>query len=329
MNLPIVDTHCDILSYLTNLAHASADKASDIACAIPLLQKGNVRLQTCAIYTDVRPGSMDLAIRQAYAYRNMLEKFSKEVCQADGDFVRNLEKTEKIGLVTAVENAAGLAEEGVALTKAFEQLESILLLTKRIAYISLTHHTENRFGGGNYTEKIGLKDDGKKLLDYMAGKKIAIDLSHTSDWLAEGILGHIDAKALDIPVIASHSNFRSIWDHKRNLNDEFAKEVIRRKGIIGINFLRAFLDDKHPERIFDHFLYAYDLGAEDQICFGADFFFTKNFPDPKRFPIYFPIAEDASKYPSILDTLAKDLSPFQLEKLAFKNCQRFFGQLWD
>lgn len=329
MKFPIVDTHCDLLSYLAKIPGASPMKSEDIACAVPLLESGHVRLQICAIYTDVKLGSMDLATKQAYAYREMLMKYPKNVCQADGEFVRNLEIQEKIGLVTAVENAAGLAEEGVPIGKAFEQLDLILKLTKHIAYISLTHHTENRFGGGNYTEKIGLRDDGKKLLDYISGKKIAIDLSHTSDWLAEGILDHIDSLSLDIPVIASHSNFRKIWDHKRNLNDEFAKEIIRRKGIIGINFLRAFLDDKHPERIFEHFLYGFDLGGEENICFGADFFYTKDFPDPKRFPFYFPIVEDASKYPAILETLSKSLSASQLEKLAYKNCQRLFGSLWE
>jgi len=51
-----------------------------------------------------------------------------------------------------------------------------------------------------------------------AGKQIPIDLSHTSDLLAEGILNHIDSQKLEIPVIASHSNFRAIWNHRRESN---------------------------------------------------------------------------------------------------------------
>ncbi len=146
--------------------------------------------------------------------------------------------------------------------------------------------------------------------------------------LAEGLLNHIDTSKLDIPVIASHSNFRNIWNHKRNLTDEFAKEVINRKGIIGINFLRAFLDDKNSERLFEHILHGFEIGAEDQMCFGADYFYTKDFPDKNRHPFYFPLAENASKYPSILEKLSESLSTDQLKKLAYKNCQRFFTQLW-
>jgi microsomal dipeptidase-like Zn-dependent dipeptidase len=112
------------------------------------------------------------------------------------------------------------------------------------------------------------------------------------------------------------------------MTDEIAKEIIQRKGIIGINFLRAFLDDKNPESILDHILYGFEIGGEDQMCFGADFFYTKDFPDKKRFPFYFPVVENASKYPSLLQILSQQLSSQQLEKLAYGNCQRFFSQLW-
>ncbi|WP_291789120.1 membrane dipeptidase [Cecembia sp.] len=328
MQVPIIDTHCDILSYLAKVPGAKPDSAEEIACALPLLRHGNVKMQVCAIYTDVKSGSMELATKQAFKYREMLMTHPQEVIQADADFLDYLYLNSKIGMVAAIENAAGLAEEKVPIEDAFAQLDQLIKLTGRIAYISLTHHTENRFGGGNYTTGIGLKKDGKLLLDYISGKKIAIDLSHTSDLLAEGILSHIDAQKLDIPVMASHSNFRTVWEHKRNLNHEFAQEVIRRKGLIGVNFLRAFLDDQNPERIYEHILHGFEIGAEEQMCFGADFFYTKDFPDKSRHPFYFPIVEDASKYPGILEKLAENLSQSQLEKLAYKNCQRFFSGLW-
>ncbi|MDO9552685.1 dipeptidase [Rhodonellum sp.] len=327
MKLPIIDTHCDLLSYLAIVPGAKADKVDDIACALPFLQEGNVKMQVLAIYTDVSSGSMAFAMLQAQKYRQLLQEFPNGFCQADADFLHSITEQSKIGLVTAIENAAGLANEQVPLEAAFHQLDNLIGMTGRMAYISLTHHTENRFGGGNYTE-VGLKDDGKRLLDYISGKKIAIDFSHTSDVLAEGILNHLEKENLDVPIIASHSNFREIWNHKRNLTDEFAKEIIKRGGIIGGNFLRAFLDNENPERIYEHILHGFEIGAEEQMCFGADFFYTKNFPDKSRLPFYFPNVANAGKYPSILEKLSENLSQDQLEKLAYKNCQRFFGNLW-
>jgi microsomal dipeptidase-like Zn-dependent dipeptidase len=241
MRLPIIDMHCDLLSYLCVVPEANPYAKDDIVCAIPWLIQGGVRTQVMAIYTDVRPESMSLASKQATIFSKLLKNNSMDLAFANEDFLSNWEKQRQVGIIASVENAAGFGNETASWPEIHAQFDSILKQVERIAYISLTHHTENRFGGGNYTDGIGLKDDGKKLLDYMAGKQIPIDLSHTSDLLAEGILNHIDAENLDVSVIASHSNFRNIWNHRRNLTDEFAKEIIHRDGIIGVNFLRDYL----------------------------------------------------------------------------------------
>jgi microsomal dipeptidase-like Zn-dependent dipeptidase len=319
--------HCDLLSYLAKIPGANPYEKGEIACAIPWLQAGNVRMQILAIYTDVRPESMNLATRQAQIFSNLLEKHENDLAFADIDFLQNWDKQNRVGIKASVENAAGFGNETASWDEIYRQFDFILEKVKSLAYISLTHHTENRFGGGNYTKGIGLKDDGKKLLDYMAGKSIPVDLSHTSDMLAEGILNHIDSNNLDIPVIASHSNFREIWNHPRNLTDEFAKEIIHRGGIIGVNFLRAFLDPEVPERLFEHILRGFELGGEKAICFGADYFYTKDFGDPARLPFYFPLAENASKYPSLLDSLEGKLGATELEGLAYRNSLEFYQKI--
>ena len=327
MSFPIIDTHCDLLSYLARIPDANPYAKDEIACAIPWLQDGNVRMQILAIYTDVKPESMDLAKRQALIFSELLEKYDIDLAYADAGFLQNWDKQNFIGIKASVENAAGLGNEDASWEEIYQQFDFILEKVKSLAYISLTHHTENRFGGGNYTKGVGLKDDGKKLLDYMSGKSIPIDLSHTSDLLAEGILSHIDTNNLDIPVIASHSNFREIWDHPRNLTDEFAKEIIHRGGIIGVNFLRAFLDPDVPERLFDHLFHGFQIGGEKSICFGADYFYTKDFNDPERFPFYFPLVENAGKYPSLLKSLEDKLSPEDLEGLANRNALEFYRKI--
>jgi len=327
MKFPIADMHCDLLSYLAKTPSADPYVKDDIACAIPWLQKGNVRQQILAIYTDVTIKSMEMALRQATIFENLLESHEEDLTSADADFLQNWDHQNCVGIKASLENASGLGNENASWQEIYIQFDLILKKVKQLAYISLTHHTENRFGGGNYTEGIGLKEDGKKLLDHIAGKNIPLDFSHTSDLLAEGILNHIDTQKLAIPVIASHSNFREIYSHKRNLTDEFAKEIIHRGGIIGVNFLRAFLDPAVPERLFDHILYGFHLGGEKAICFGADYFYTKDFGDPSRHPFYFPLAENAGKYPSLLETLSSKLDQVQLEHLAYKNVVNFYQKI--
>ncbi len=319
--------HCDLLSYLAKIPGADPFAKDDIACAVPWLISGGVRMQILAIYTDVKPQSMELAARQAVIFEELHQKYTIDLAFIDSDFLQNWDRQNRVGIMASVENAAGIGNEHSDWEAIYRQFDFILEKVKSLAYISLTHHTENRFGGGNYTKGIGLKDDGKKLLDYMAGKSIPIDLSHTSDLLAEGILNHIDSNKLDIPVIASHSNFREIWKHPRNLTDEFAKEIIHRGGIIGVNFLRAFLDPEVPEKLFEHILHGFDLGGEKAICFGADYFYTKDFGDPSRIPFYFPLVENAGKYPSLIESMEDKLSPVDLEGLAYRNSLEFYRKI--
>jgi len=328
MPLPVADLHCDLLSFLATVPQANPFDTDQIGCALPLLQAGGVRAQVMAIYTDVRPGSMDLARKQADIFSTLLQEHPETLCRMDSGFLKDYVTLPQIGMVAAIENAAGIGTEDASWKEIYAQFDLLLEKVGQLAYISLTHHTENRFGGGNYTEGIGLKEDGKRLLDHLAAKGIPIDLSHTSDLLAEGILTYIDSHHLPIPVMASHSNFRALWDHRRNLTDEFAKEIIHRGGLIGVNFFRAFLDDQRPEGLFDHLNYGAKLGPAS-ISFGADFFYTKDFPDQSGYPFYFSLAEDASKYPSIISHLSQELSEGQMQKLAFENVFHFYQNLWS
>lgn len=323
--LPIIDLHCDLLVYLLMNPEATpADGA--FGASFPFLKDGNVGLQVMAIFTAVEEESSKRGVAQSVIYRQMLEDYSKDVFQGGAGFQSSPDQG--IGMVASLESASGICNESEPLDNAFRNLETIIDNVGRLFYISFTHHTENRFGGGNYAT-VGLKPDGEALLDYMDGKEIAIDLSHTSDALAHEILDYTYRKGLKVPVIASHSNFRDIWDHPRNLTRENAQEIINRGGLIGMNFLRAFLNNDEPGALLDHIRYGFDLpGGEQAISFGADFFYTGDFPDPARDPYYFPEHEDATKYHTLINQLGEDLNEDQLKGLAHKNVERFIASNW-
>lgn len=166
------------------------------------------------------------------------------------------------------------------------------------------------------------------MLEYMSDKKIAIDLSHTSDVLAFDILNCMSKNNLKISVIASHSNFRDVFSHARNLPKEIAQEIIHRNGLIGLNFLRAFLHDTNPNALYEHINYGLDLGEEKALCFGADYFYTASHPDQSRKPFFHKEHDNASLYPSILNELSQRVSPLTLEGIANKNLTNFIKRLW-
>ncbi|MBC5992766.1 dipeptidase [Pontibacter cellulosilyticus] len=328
---PIIDLHCDLLVYLTDVPGSRIDNVLEIGCALPALTEGNVKLQVMAIYSATAPGSTGYAALQ----RDMFELLARDPTNnlhnitTPEQLQQVIQEPGSIGMVAAVENASGFCEENEPLEEGFKKLEKIIEACGRILYISMTHNDANRFGGGNFSDK-GITRDGQMLIDYMHGRQIAIDLAHTSDALAFDILTHIDKERLDVPVIASHSNFRAVWDQRRNLPDELVQEVIRRNGLIGMNFLRAFLNTEDPEFLINHILYGLDKGAQDAICFGADYFYFADHPDPARFPFYYKEHEQAgTSYNFILDRLKNTLPQEQLAKLAYRNAQQFIERIWQ
>lgn len=173
------------------------------------------------------------------------------------DFENAIKKPGNYAILT-MENALGLDDkiENVALVKEMG-----------CKMITVTWNGENHFCfGADYTK--GLKPLGKALIREMDKENIIIDVSHANDWGMEDILSQTNS-----PIVASHSNMREIWPHKRNLSDIHFKEIVRRKGLVGINFYRHFLGGEFStvENIAKHIDYMLSLGGEDIIAMGSDF----------------------------------------------------------
>lgn len=322
--IPIIDLHNDLLSFLTDKPGRSPEDLNSLS-SYPQMSQGHVKLQVLAIFTITGDKSVACGSSQVDQFQKLLKQFPTfyTKCRLPIDA-----QSTQIQIIPAFENASSFASEFEPLETALKRLESYLKAMGPIFYIGMTWDDENRFGGGNRTS-IGLKEDGKHLLEWMSGKRIAIDMSHTSDRLAHDILNFIEKNALDVPVIASHSNFRAISDYPRNLPADIAKEIVRRKGLIGLNFFAPFIHKSDPTAILRHVEYALDLGADDALCFGADFFYTSDFTHIlekyQRTEAFYPEFSDASVYPSVLELFAQKLKmgEKQLLKIACQNAHRF------
>ena len=325
MNIPVADLHCDLLYYLmcSNNRTAYDEKAR---CAIPQLRQGNVFIQTLAIFGETRPGSSELGVKQAKLFQELPVTYPE-----DFYIPASLEEpdADKIGIIAAIENASVFMEEDEPFQKGMERFNRIRRLVKRIAYVSLTWNTENRFGGGAHTS-IGLKEDGKRLLDLLAAHQIPFDISHTSDRLAEEAFEHIDKNRLNIPVIASHSNMRAVANMPRNLPDALVKEVISRKGIIGFNFYQPFIGLDKQENILLHFAHLIELGGLGNCVFGGDFFNGEDFSHTSSAPLgkhFFPQFGNTGCYPYVLGLLKSklNLSDREINGIAHQNFVDFMG----
>lgn len=320
MTFPIIDLHCDLLYYLTvNPNRTAYDLVA--RCAIPQLHQGNVKLQTLAVFTETEPHSVQRALQQLHLYQRLPVLYPKDfkyACQENF-------YSSAIGIMVAFENASGFCDEKESLAEGIKRLNHIIMHIAKPLYISFTWNGENRFGGGALTS-VGIKPDGKHLLEELHQKKIAVDLSHASDALAYDIIDYIEGRNLDIPLMASHSNTRAIAALPRNLPFEIAQEIFRRNGLIGLNFCLKFLGE-NESFLPKHIIHWLEMGGENHIALGADFFYEEDFPtslrEGKR--VFFQNYQNASCYPRLMDVLHKEcgLPSSVLEKLAHKNALNF------
>lgn len=325
---PIIDLHCDLLSYLINSYDRTPYDLHNIGASIPYLKKGNVSMQIMAIFSKTCPGSTSFAWEQVDMYEKLITQKDILAFDFQGGALTILDK-ERIPphMYHAIENASGMWEEEEELACGFTRMERYMSRLGKPFYISLTHNTENRFGGGNYSANVGLKPDGKALLAWMDEKGLAVDLSHTSDALAVDILTFIEKQNLKIPVLASHSNAREVYSHLRNLPTEVIQEIILRDGLIGINFFKPFVHDSSREGLFDHIDFYLAHEGEHVIAFGADFFDVTALSVPQEGPLFFSNYHNAAFYPLFLAELEKrEFNPTQISKLAWKNVIRFVKQ---
>lgn len=331
----IADIHCDLLEYLEGNAGATPFDA-EVRCSIPQLKNGGVVFQGLAIYCSTDDRSVKRGMGQAAIFQRLEVQYPNDFrrIRKFSDIAAG-KSQKKIGIVAAIENASGFSLEDERLQNSLQRLDQMIAAAGPILYISLTHFGENRFAGGNATQGVGLKPDGKTLLKHLSGKKIAIDLSHTSDAAAYGILDFVEKQNLDIPVIASHSNFRKIEPHDRNLPDDLAKEIIRRKGLIGLNFMRDFIGTRGKKCFLEQIEYGLKLGAQHALCLGTDFFHTASAIQQLHMPpdhLFFYEGFDSSAcYPQWLDYIRHNMRLDETSianitgKNALKYLRRFFA----
>lgn len=125
----------------------------------------------------------------------------------------------------------------------------------------------NRLSGSNAElPEQGLTSYGRDFARRMEDCGIYPDVSHISDpgfWdlvrLARG------------PVVASHSNSRSLCPHRRNLTDDMFRAIRDSGGVVGLNLYRPFVGPAGTmEELAAHVEHFLELGGEKTLCLGGD-----------------------------------------------------------
>ncbi len=120
---------------------------------------------------------------------------------------------------------------------------------------------------GSHATGGGLTDLGKAYVKEAQRLNMLIDVSHISD---EGFWDIM--QITQGPVVASHSNSRSVCNVSRNLTDDMFLAICRTGGVAGINLYSHFLGEKPDlNTVCDHILHFLELDpCGKHIALGGD-----------------------------------------------------------
>ena len=296
-----IDMHCDTLSEMKKQGIPSLNQTKLHVDKTRLI-RGNRKAQFFACYvnakeyrkeftekmdTETKPGharmdtkinsqnsefNLDAAVwDRAWKAANELIDLAYEQEADDFGIVHTFEELEKN---LAADRLSGIltVEEGGILNRKMERLDQ--LYERGIRLMTLTWNYQNCIGNPNSREEQvmqkGLTTFGKEVVERMNELGILVDVSHLSDG------GFWDCVQVGRkPIVASHSNARSLCPHPRNMTDEMLRALGEKGGVAGVNFYSVFLCGEGRRATVDdmvqHIRHMIHCAGEDAVALGTDF----------------------------------------------------------
>ena len=166
----------------------------------------------------------------------------------------------------------------------------------------------------------GLTDAGKSVVKKMNDLNMIIDVSHLNEKSFWDVIEYSKK-----PIIASHSNYRNICAHGRNLTEQQIKAIAAKGGLIGLNAAKsmAHADNelKTVETLAKHARAMADLVGVEHIGCGFDFMDYLEGWNDSRMVKGMESAEFAQSLPKALK--GEGFSDEEVEMICFKNTLNF------
>lgn len=291
----ICDCHCDTLTelYNKNASLYENEQHFDIKRQIAL----GGGLQFCAIYVPTEVFRYQGGLRYTLC---LLDKYNQEIkkLHENGIDVLQVRTAEDAGNVLKHKAATLLAiEEGGAIDGSLEALRCLYELGVRAMTLTWSNRNDIADGINEEATGSGLTLFGKQVVAEMNRLGMLVDVSHIS---TAGFWSVMETSTK--PIIATHSNAKSLCSHPRNLNDEQIKALAQNCGLAGITFAGQFLEEDWRnaciESVYKHIDYMLNLiGNDDHIGFGSDFDGISHPPyNIQCVQDYKPLIEYLSKY---------------------------------
>lgn len=266
MSFPVFDLHCD-----TALALLGEDLRSPMDLKKNKLHIDLERAKTLPGYVQCFACFTAPEMKQWYGISPemvfqleldiilaALESHKRTMSQAFSvkDILANAEKGKMSALLT-IEGPAGFGYDPELL----EQLHAVGFRMTTLGW------NEDNLLCGSHVTGGGLTEQGRDYFREAQRLGMIVDVSHSSDRAFWDMM-----ELTQKPIIASHSNSRSICDVSRNLTDDMFKAICEIGGVAGINLYTDFIGGESDlNAVCRHIAHFLDLDPSgEHIALGGD-----------------------------------------------------------
>ena len=266
MNYPVFDFHCDTALTLLGKDMAGQGNLRSNDHHIDLTRAGTLGgyAQCFACFTTPYMEKWS-GVSPVTVFNRELEAITREMKNnADlirqafsaADVIENQKKGMMSGILT-LEGTAGIEYDA-------SRLEALHRTGFRV--VSLGWNEDNPLTGSHKTGG-GLTDKGREFAREAQRLGYLVDVSHISD---QGFWDLIEMT--DGPIIATHSNSRTVCGVSRNLTDDMFRAIVQTGGVAGFNFCADFVGTQPDlDTACDHILHFLELDPEGtHIALGGD-----------------------------------------------------------
>ena len=266
MRLPVFDLHCDTALALSERADIyTALRSNDRH--VDLTRAGELG-GYCQCFAMFTTPDFDQWFGKPVTevFDGMLENLEKELA-LNADVISKAGSTAEIQAnLAAGKMSAILTLEGPAgINFDAGRLEE---LYNRGFLISTLGWNEKNILTGSHRTGGGLTDAGREYVKECQRLGILVDVSHISDEAFWDIMEITEA-----PIVASHSNLRSVCDHSRNLTEDMYRAIVQTGGTAGINLCAPFIKAEGADfdATCDHILRMLELDPSgEHVSLGGD-----------------------------------------------------------
>ena len=266
MKLSVFDLHCDTVTELLgrDLTGTKSLRSNELHIDLERMKQYDAYAQCFAFWstTDlplprgIKPE--DIFWREISILQDQIDKNSDLIRQArsGADVRKNLED----GVISAIFTLEGTAGFGFEPAK----LEKLYNLGFRIS--TLGWNEKNSLTGSHVTGG-GLTKRGREYVKECQRLGILVDVSHISDEAFWQIMDMTEA-----PIVATHSNSRSVCSVSRNLTDDMFRAICNTGGVAGFNLCADFVGENPTvDTACDHIFHFLELDtAGTHIAIGGD-----------------------------------------------------------